>query len=342
MNADQPVVSIKNQYQGINPHLNSQLQAEGWEAFHTVHIADLMVMLNKVLRGTGYVARLEDSLQIRREFEPPRQPEADVLVWDTDPARPERGPAHLSSRELAHHPGGATAMAADPGRYKDVEYFRAIGIVAVNLPENEWPVAWIELLSPSNKINGRHHPDYLKKREDLILSQTCVFVEMDYLHESPPNIWGCRDYTRQEPGSTAYRVAMADTRGKGMDKGDLYVAAFGVDEPIPAIPVPLHGEDRVTVDLNAAYHQTYSRVEYGVNDDTRVDHRRVPVHFERYSVEDRRRIAWRMAAVVKARSEGGDLETEPPEIDESAIREWAAKGGLVGMDETVKEILARV
>ncbi|MBN1427346.1 MAG: DUF4058 family protein [Anaerolineae bacterium] len=312
------ILSRKNQYRGINAHLNSRLQTEGWEAFHTNHISDLYAYLNKKLRGTGYVARLEDSLQIRREYTPPRRPEADVLIRDTDLARSTQGPARFPSGAMVLYHQGAVAIAADPSRYRDVDYFKAISIHRLDIPEgHDFPVAWIELLSPSNKSGGGHYRDYQEKREALLETETCVLVEIDYLHESPSTILGYPDYTRQDGGSTAYRVIVVDTRGKGIVRGDLYIAAFGVDEPIPVIPIPLHGADVVSLDLGEVYNQTYTRIEYGINDDTRVDYRHLPARIERYSQADRRRIMQRIVAVEMAHEEGVDIETgdEPLPID---------------------------
>ena len=65
-----PINPIKNQYRGINAHLHSFWQSEGgWDSFHTNHIADLMRLINTAL-PTGYVANIEQSLQIRRFGQP--------------------------------------------------------------------------------------------------------------------------------------------------------------------------------------------------------------------------------------------------------------------------------
>ena len=65
-----PINPVKNQYRGINPHLHSYWQAEGgWDSFHTNHIADLMRLINTAL-PTGYVADIDQSLQIRRFGQP--------------------------------------------------------------------------------------------------------------------------------------------------------------------------------------------------------------------------------------------------------------------------------
>ena len=60
-----PVRSLKNQYRGINAHLHSQWQAHGnWAGFHTRHIGDLAGLLRRQLYPMGYVAEIEESLQV--------------------------------------------------------------------------------------------------------------------------------------------------------------------------------------------------------------------------------------------------------------------------------------
>jgi len=57
------ITSRKNQYPGINPHLNSALQARSWRGFHTLHLADLVRLLDDVL-PPNYFTASEESLQI--------------------------------------------------------------------------------------------------------------------------------------------------------------------------------------------------------------------------------------------------------------------------------------
>jgi hypothetical protein len=307
-----PVVARKNQYRGVNAHLNSLLQADGWEAFHTHHVTEIQVQLNDRLLGSGYVVLLEESLQIRRQELPPRQPESDVMIRDFDPRRSAQGPASFILAPGMPTPDrrGAVDLVAAPD---DGEYFAAFRAISIRLADARQgqPVAWIELLSPSNKPGGRHAAYYLDKRAALLGAATCVFVEIDYLHETPPTILdpSYPDYTRGDAEATAYRVLVADTRETGIWQGSLYVFSFGVDEPIPTFPIPLHGQDSVALDLGAAYDQTYTRAALGVSLNTRVDYRERPIHFERYSAADQARILARCRAVVAAREAGIDLET---------------------------------
>ncbi|MBC7815049.1 MAG: hypothetical protein H7175_28080, partial [Burkholderiales bacterium] len=83
-----PVRSVKNQYAGINAHLNSWLQSEGgWNSFHSNHIADLTRLMRAQLLPIGYSADTEQSLQIRRFGEEARTPKSDITIYDRQPFR---------------------------------------------------------------------------------------------------------------------------------------------------------------------------------------------------------------------------------------------------------------
>lgn len=93
------LTSRKNQYRGMNAHLNSLLQQKGgdWESFHTNHISDIHAQLNEQLEGTGYVTRIEKGVQIRFGGDSLGNPESDLLVWDKNPSRFASGAAPLPS-----------------------------------------------------------------------------------------------------------------------------------------------------------------------------------------------------------------------------------------------------
>ena len=89
-----PVRSVRNQYLGVNAHLHSALQDEGgWGNFHTRHIVHLADWLNRQVRSLGYIAVVEDSLQIRRMDESVRRPKSDITIYDVQPLRAGDGPA---------------------------------------------------------------------------------------------------------------------------------------------------------------------------------------------------------------------------------------------------------
>lgn len=134
----QAVRSVKNQYLGINAHLHSYWQGIGkWNRFHNVHIAQLLVTLKARLLPMGYTAETEESLQIRRV--------ADILIGDLGR---QRVPHLQSSRmDVQTLPMEEFVDAED-----DTEHpYYAVAIYERMVNELSIPVAWIELLSPSNK-----------------------------------------------------------------------------------------------------------------------------------------------------------------------------------------------
>src|SRR5258706_15840397 len=83
----------KNVYNGVNAHLHSSLQNEdsAWEVFHSTHITNIAVQIDKDL-PEGYIVEPERSLQIR-EYHPTtgepiivsrKYPKPDVTIYQTD------------------------------------------------------------------------------------------------------------------------------------------------------------------------------------------------------------------------------------------------------------------
>jgi len=80
--------AIKNQYPGINTHLHSRWQIEGgWDTFYSSHIIHLTSALKAGLLPIGYIAEVEQSLQIRRYNEPAGKPESNVMLLEMDSER---------------------------------------------------------------------------------------------------------------------------------------------------------------------------------------------------------------------------------------------------------------
>lgn len=289
----QLITSIHNHYQGINAHLNSLLQQDGWDEFHTDHISDIRAMLNLQLDETGYYARLEKGLQIRYEGHLKR-PESDILVVDTDPRRSHQHSPALPS-ETALKPYALTTVLTPADL--DIQYFPAVTIYKLEESDHQ-PVAWIELLSPTNKEGGRHYLEYLEKRQHLLDTKQLAYVEIDYLHSTAPTL-RIPDYTQGEAGAKAYHVALIDPRPKAQEDFQVGIISFGMDEPIPVIPIPLQANDVVRLDLNGAYQNTFKRAGYGKLPlaDLVTDYASPPVNWHTYTPSDQEIILRRMVQV---------------------------------------------
>jgi len=307
-----PVRTIKNQYLGINAHLQSYWQARGgWNGFHTRHIGDLSGLLRQQLLPMGYTADIASSLQIRYLDEPISEPESEVAIYDLDSTR---SPRSFERQQ----PGGSSELVLPIPEIivplkKSEKKHDAIAVYEL-IPDRRGrgkPVAWIELLSPSNKVYKQDAAKYSAKRETL-LAHGIVFVEMDYLHESSPTIRGVVDYrTRKgqpgQPGSHPYRILAADPRPT-LYKGLGHIYEFDVDQPIPTVTIPLSGTDKLEFDFGNPYRKTFEEMLYGLEF---VDYADLPLNFDRYSPDDQARIVARMLAVLQAAHEGIDLEREP-------------------------------
>jgi Protein of unknown function (DUF4058) len=304
-----PISSRRNQYQGINPHLHSLWQAEGgWSQFHTAHITHLTTLMKAQLLPMGYTADLESSLQVRRLDDRVGDPQSDLLIYDRVPYR-EIAPtlpmwgaegvlmtpalAMLEDDDIAEKPYNALAiydLRLKPGAKGD-------------------PVAWIELLSPSNKPGGRDAGPYQGKR-DMLLRSGIVFVELDYLNESPPTFGNLLLKAHVED-TYPYHVLIVDPRPDIRD-GQAMVKGFHVDDPLPTLPIPLSAGERLTFDFGPAYRKTFEEMLYGLES---VDYRDLPLHFDRYHAFDQARIYNRLIAVLTAAQAGQLLEGEPLPVE---------------------------
>jgi hypothetical protein len=298
----QPVRSIKNQYPGINAHLHSYWQgAKKWNRFHNFYIGRLMASLKVQLIPLGYTAEMEESLQIRRVGDDLYNPKADILLSDLK-LRGERQPYILSS------PAAQIMMIDELVEFeqdREHPYF-SLAIYERSNPGD--PIAWIELLSPSNKGGRLDAQTYLDKRRELLRSGL-VFVELDYLHETPSTFETIPDYTRHEPKSSPYRMVVLDPH-PDFNVGPAYLYAFNVDQAMPKVKIPLKGKDVLEFDFEAVYQQVFEEGVYGYDVD--FDYTQLPMNFDRYRPDDQARIVSRMLAVLKAAHAGIDLEANAP------------------------------
>jgi hypothetical protein len=296
----QPVRSIKNQYPGINAHLHSYWQgAKKWNRFHNFYIGRLMASLKIQLLPLGYTAEMEESLQIRRVSDDLYHPKADILVSDLN-FRRERQPLILSS------PAAQVMVIDELLEFEQDREHPYYSVVIYEQSEKSDPIAWIELLSPSNKGGRLDAQTYLDKRRQLLHSGL-VFVEIDYLHETPPTFESLPDYTRRERNSSPYRMVILDPH-PDFSAGPAYLYEFNVDQAIPQVKIPLKGDDVLEFDFEAVYRKSFEEGVYGYD----MDYTQLPMNFDRYHPDDQAKIVSRMIAVIKAAREGVDLEDAAP------------------------------
>jgi len=282
-----PHRSPKNEYFGINAHLNSLLQnmERGWLRFHNTHINHIADALNDALPA-GYVVDAPASFQISSIG---ASGEISVRLAEPDVAISERD---FHERNDTMRTSRATLVVPTALAYDEIDtYFSAVAIRAIGAPSQE-AAAWIELLSPSNKPAQPGWLAYREKRQ-LAVEAGIIFVEIDYLHQTPPVLKSIPAY----PGDSGYpyRVSVTIPRPT-FAEGMVEIYGWHVNDPIPPIDIPLLGEDRVILDLDALYQTTFrSRRSFAEEIDYAVE----PPRMETYSQGDQDQIRQRMDILTR-------------------------------------------
>lgn len=309
-----PIQSVKNQYPGINAHLHSLWQSEsGWSDFHTRHMVHLADALTTQVRKLGYTVQVEQSLQIRRMSDVPRRPKADLLIFDRVSASSFQ-PSGMSPALIEAIPIAELIAEDEISEAR----FRAISIYEVDPAARRRgePVAWIELLSPTNKGKTQDADLYRSKRMDVMVSGL-VFVEIDYLHETAPTFPKIPLYPSSgNPRTSPYRIVVLDPRPE-VETGESWVNRIEVDRILQPVNVPLNRGDVVRVDFGTVYQKTFQDAFLG----DQVDYSQLPLNFERYSPGDQTRIVQRMVAVLQAMKQGRDLESGPFPVEDMTLDE---------------------
>lgn len=273
--------SRKNEYQGVNAHLQSFFQSEGdWASFHNKHISDLAEAISAVLPA-GYVVDMTKSLQIS-EYHPDtgekiKRPLPDVTIYQYE----------LQGAFSATAPAMPATLAVPIEETLENEETDLFALSIYQLKRDAvlgQPVVQVEILSPTNKPPGEGYVQYVNKRA-IALKSGLVMVEVDYLHESASPLRNVPIY-RHHPNSFPYMIAVSDPR-PNLKEGRTLIYGFAVDDPIPVISIPLVGTDRVEVDFGKVYHRTFESLPvYSL----RVDYEQLPRNFDAYTEADQTRI----------------------------------------------------
>lgn len=276
-----------NPYRGVNAHLNSFLQLEGWESFHAEFIPRLTDAVESVL-PPNYYAATEKSLQITFETidgltsDRPRQMIPDTAVFQTATPTSAYASLHTTTPEMQI-----------PLLIDEEETINATIIYHVEggrFPGT--PVTRFELLSPSNKRGGSGYVTYVGKRSQTLRSGLRL-VEIDFMHEQPPISKQLPSYADGDPGAYPYMILVSDPRPR-LREGQTALYGTHVDDPLRIIAVPLADDDVIAVDFDAIYNHTFeSRRVFRMV----VDYTQEPARFNTYSQEDQRRIRAKMTEI---------------------------------------------
>ena len=311
-----------NQYHGVNPQLNDWLVTtpDAWPEFHQLYIDEMMMQMREQLkeRGLPYTASTRPGLQIRTLEDDGSgnvsRPEPDVAIY-RQPTPADRKPQRVAPAPVSPAASRVEEISLEDSLGEDKRRLKRIGIFAeqrVGAPGE--PVAWIEVLSPTNKPAvpgmpnwGRHADSYQKKRVDEVLAAGQVLVEVDLLQAQPPVYKGFPRYQPgpggelSEAGSLPYSIAVTDPRQRpGYQKGSMRRHPFRVEDSLPRdITIPLLGDDTFKFDFDSPYDVIVSRA-YG----DEIDYAQHPALWRTYSSEDQDRIAARTITVLRGMRQG--------------------------------------
>ncbi len=235
------------------PGMDPYLERRGlWEEVHTGLIAAIQQFLTPLVRPHYRVA-VE-----RRAYLAVLSPDGligkpDVLVVSSDresaPAAPDHTPVAMTP-QIAELPMVEEVIE----RYLEIQEVATGDVITV-----------IEILSHSNKATRQGREQYERKRLAVLASLTNL-VEIDLLRAGDP--LPMRISSNGSLGD--YRIVVS--RARSRPQADVYI--FGVRDPLPHIPIPLHsGEDEPVLSLHQIVHDRYDRAGY----DRAVDYGQPPV-----------------------------------------------------------------
>jgi hypothetical protein len=286
-----PVISERNLYAGVNPHLNSYLQNPPslWSTFHGSHITDLVRALDAVLPD-GYGASAEESIQyvVAETYLQPLRVQPDVLLYQDQP----------SVSNTASSIADATTPYLIEAAAEVLPLEQPLSAVIVrDLANGARPVTRLELLSPANLPHGSYHERYLQKRAEALRGGLHL-VEIDYLHQYQPVVPSARSYADGDADAFPYVITVTHVQ-LAPDDSRTYFYGSHVDDPLPRIVVPLLANAQIVFDLNPAYNQTATSTRRFRNAS---DYSQLPRAFERYSAADQARIRQRMAHIAQGQA----------------------------------------
>lgn len=231
-------------FPGMDPWLE---EPDRWPAVHTRLITTLGDTLVAALKPR-YVVVIEERVYI--DHDPPEVMRADVALTE-------------GSRAPRHSPSKGTS-AVVPVLVPTVMAERVHEPLLTIRSRDEEVVTVIEVLSPTNKRSreSEGRQEYLAKRE-RVLRSTAHLVEIDLLRG------GERVPMRRPLPPASYYVIVS--RAERRPQCEVY--PIQLRDRLPAVTLPLLGDETVRVDLQPILDTLYDRAGY----DASLDHDRPPV-----------------------------------------------------------------
>jgi Protein of unknown function (DUF4058) len=229
-------------FPGMNPYLE---HPDFWPGLHHLLISELVRLLSPQLRPKYLV-----SLEVRM-YETDDENTLLVGIPDVSVLRPKIPPNSLTSNvAIAAHP-------AQPLTVKiPIQITVREGYLEIKEVSTQEVITVIEILSPTNKRQGKGREKYEQKRKNILGSRT-NFVEIDLLRSG--QIMPIINNVQSD-----YRILIC--RGDRRPLGDLY--AFNLRDSIPIFPLPLRLEDNEPmIDLQGLLNEIYELAAYDLKID---------------------------------------------------------------------------
>ncbi|GAB4462676.1 MAG: DUF4058 family protein [Armatimonadaceae bacterium] len=232
-------------FPGMDPYLEN---CANWPDVHSSFISAARTALNAAL-PVGFVARTQERIYI---VEPDQSIYPDIVVY-------HRNLVERSS------PTSLSAVIDPPEIYtlRPAEVTETyLEVVATG--QNRRVVSVIELLSPANKSRGRGREEYIRKRNELLVSDVHL-MEIDLLRGGEQTVL----IPKVQRIGSEYLVSLH--RGDGSWRFEAW--GFGLRDRLPRVGVPLaEGLSDVALDLQAILNEIYETGRY----DTELDYTSAP------------------------------------------------------------------
>ena len=225
------------------PGMDPYLEGNEWTSFHAEFGVEIARQLRPALRPR-YLA-----LTIRHSVTD--TPEDLAITARSDNVYPDVGVIERSPLPLPANRGGVVVL--EPTLQIATKMPEMVPQVSVEIRDvaERQLVTLIEILSPANK-RGAGYREYVEKRNRILLS-TAHLLEIDLLRN------GTRVPMREDLPDSPYFIFLSRRQRRPITD----ICEVGLDQPLPAIPIPLLPEDDdVALDLQQAFTSVYDSVGY--------------------------------------------------------------------------------
>src|SRR5262245_621619 len=221
---------------GMDPYLEDPVLWTGVHASLIVYIGDQL----QPLLLPRYVAAIGERVFVEG---PQEQRIPDVWV-----------------KRLKESRGRAAVLEADPAIVVEVPELEVHEsyVTILDRHAGQKLVTLIEVVSPTNKVDGPGRESYEAKQEE-VRGSSVHLVEIDLLRAGQ-HVLAVAEWKARDQGAYHY-LACVNRAQRRRTKFDLYPRAL--PDRLPKIAIPLAGKDRdVVLDVQAALEQTYEHAGY--------------------------------------------------------------------------------